>query len=67
MKTDTPQTIHLRDYAPPAYFVDTVDLDIDILAGATTVTATLACRRNPRRRHSPWCSMATSWKRCASR
>ncbi len=47
MKTDTPQTIHLRDYAPPAYFVDTVDLDIDILAGATTVTATLACRRNP--------------------
>jgi aminopeptidase N len=47
MKTDTPHTIHLRDYAPPAYFVDAVDLDIDILAGATTVTTTLACRRNP--------------------
>jgi aminopeptidase N len=47
MKTDTPQTIYLKDYTPPAYFVDTVDMDIDIHAGAATVTATLACRRNP--------------------
>ncbi len=35
MKTDTPQTIHLRDYAPPPYFVDTEDLDIDIVLECT--------------------------------
>jgi aminopeptidase N len=47
MKTDTPQTIYLKDYTPPAYLVDTVDLDVDIGAGGTTVTTTLALRRNP--------------------
>jgi aminopeptidase N len=47
MKTDTPQTIYLKDYTAPAYLVDTVDLDINIEAGATTVTATVAMRRNP--------------------
>ncbi|NJD25908.1 MAG: aminopeptidase N [Betaproteobacteria bacterium] len=47
MKTDTPTAIHLSDYAPPAYLVDTVDLDIDIASGTTTVTATLIMRRNP--------------------
>ena len=47
MKTTTPQTIHLADYAPPAFLVDRVDLDFDIAAGGTTVTATLAVRRNP--------------------
>ena len=47
MPTDTPQTIHLKDYTAPAYWVDTVELDIDIQAGATVVTATQACRRNP--------------------
>ena len=47
MKTDTPQTIYLKDYTAPAYLVDTVDLDINIETGTTTVTATLAMRRNP--------------------
>jgi len=47
MKTDTPQTIFLKDYAPPAYLIDTVDLDFVIATGATTVTARLAMRRNP--------------------
>ncbi|PKO89539.1 MAG: aminopeptidase N [Betaproteobacteria bacterium HGW-Betaproteobacteria-10] len=47
MKTDTPQTIYLKDYTAPAYLVDTVDLDISIESGATTVSATLAMRRNP--------------------
>lgn len=47
MKTETPQTIYLKDYTAPAYLVDTVDLDISIETGATTVTATLAMRRNP--------------------
>jgi len=47
MKTDTPQTIYLKDYTPPAFFVDSVDLDFVIETGHTTVTATLAMRRNP--------------------
>jgi len=47
MKTDTPQTIYLKDYTAPAYLVDTVDLDINIEAGVSTVTTTLAMRRNP--------------------
>ena len=47
MKTDTPQTIFLKDYTPPAFLVDTVDLDFVIETGSTTVTATLAMRRNP--------------------
>jgi len=47
MKTDTPQTVYLKDYTPPAFLVDTVDLDFAIATGGTTVTATLALRRNP--------------------
>ncbi len=46
MKTDTPQTIYLKDYSPPAFLVDTVDLDFVIETGSTTVTATLVMRRN---------------------
>ncbi len=47
MKTDTPPTIYLKDYTAPAYLVDMVDLDFVIAAGGTTVSATLAMRRNP--------------------
>jgi len=47
MKTDTPQTVYLKDYTPPAYLVDHVDLDINIETEGTTVSATLAMRRNP--------------------
>jgi len=47
MKTDTPQTIYLKDYTVPAYLVDTVDLDFNIETGGTTVTSRLAMRRNP--------------------
>jgi aminopeptidase N len=47
MKTDTPQTVHLKDYTAPAYLIDSVDLDFSIETGGTTVSATLAMRRNP--------------------
>ncbi len=47
MKTETPQTIYLKDYTVPAYLIDTVDLDFSIETGGTIVTATLAMRRNP--------------------
>ena len=47
MYPDTPPTIYLKDYTPPAWLIDTVDLDFDIGGEATVVTATLAVRRNP--------------------
>ncbi len=47
MKTTTPQTVYLKDYTAPAYLIDTVDLDFTIETGGTTVSATLAMRRNP--------------------
>jgi len=53
MKTDTPQTVYLKDYTPPAFWIDTVDLDFDIDAGGTTVSATLALRRNAARPGQP--------------
>ncbi len=47
MNTPAPQTIYLKDYTPPAYLIDTVDLDFSIETGSTVVKATLAMRRNP--------------------
>ncbi len=47
MKTETPQTIHLADYTPPPFLIDTVDLDVRFLAGEAIVDARLAVRRNP--------------------
>ena len=47
MSNKTPKTTYLKDYTPPAFLVDAVDLDFVIDAGATTVTATLVMRRNP--------------------
>jgi aminopeptidase N len=47
MKTDTSTTVYLKDYTPPAFLVDTVDLDFNITTDGTVVTATLAMRRNP--------------------
>jgi len=47
MKTDTPQTVYLKDYTPPAWLIDSVDLDVNIETGGTTVSATLVMRCNP--------------------
>ena len=47
MKTSTPQTVYLKDYTAPSYLIDTVDLDFNIETAGTTVSATLAMRRNP--------------------
>ena len=43
----SPRTIYLRDYAVPAYLVETIDLDIDIREGSTRVGACCRLRRNP--------------------
>lgn len=47
MNPATPPTVYLKDYTPPAWLIDTVDLDFAIGGDATVVTATLALRRNP--------------------
>jgi len=43
----SPRAIHLKDYQPPAFLVDTVDLKVDLRERATRVQARLALRRNP--------------------
>ncbi len=47
MRTETPVTLFLKDYAPPAWLIDTVDLHVAIFEGHTEVRSSLACRRNP--------------------
>lgn len=41
MKTDTPLTIHRKDYTPPAYRIETTDLDVALGEEETRVAATL--------------------------
>jgi len=48
MREPQPQTIHLKDYAPPAFLVEHVVLDVDIRADHALVSAELRVRRNPR-------------------
>jgi len=47
MREPTPKTIHLKDYAPPAFLVERVELDVDIRDQDALVTAVLSLRRNP--------------------
>jgi len=46
MRTDTPKTIYLKDYTPPAYLVDSIDLTFKIFDDKTIVSATTEFRRN---------------------
>lgn len=45
--SDTPTTIYLKDYTPPAYLIDRVALDIAIHETYSLVSARLEVRRNP--------------------
>jgi len=47
MRTETPVTLYLKDYAAPAWLIDTVDLHVAIFDGHAEVRSRLACRRNP--------------------
>jgi aminopeptidase N len=47
MRDPNPQAILLKDYAPPPFLIDTVDLDVDVREASATVRARLAVRRNP--------------------
>src|SRR3954469_24164655 len=46
MREPQPKTIHLKDYTPPAFRVETVDLDVDIQADHAIVRAKLAIKRS---------------------
>lgn len=46
MRTDTPKTIFLKDYTPPAYWVSHVDLDFQIHDGRTVVSAKTQFKKN---------------------
>ena len=52
---DTPRTTHRLDYRPPAFLVDSADLQFDLDPAATVVPACLVLRRNPQAeaRHAP--------------
>jgi aminopeptidase N len=45
MRTDTPKPITLSDYRPPAYRIETIDLDFDLQPKTTRVKARLVVKR----------------------
>jgi len=47
MRTDQDQPVRLADYQPPAWLVETVDLDVSLHATETRVRATLRLKPNP--------------------
>jgi aminopeptidase N len=48
MRTDSsPQTIFRKDYSPPAFLVDTVELGFDLDPARTIVASRVAMRQNP--------------------
>ena len=47
MYRNTPPVIHLKDYRPPEFLIDQVDLRFDLDAEETAVKAELSLRRNP--------------------
>ena len=55
MKPETPRPVHLKDYRPPAYLIDKVDLDVSLHATRTRVRSRLQVRPNPQAggRHGP--------------
>ncbi|MGH8705785.1 MAG: aminopeptidase N, partial [Burkholderiales bacterium] len=46
MREPAAKTIHLKDYAPPAFLVERVELDVDLREHDAIVCAKLAVRRN---------------------
>ena len=48
MLNPSPTTIYLKDYAPPAFLISAIDLDVDLEEHFAHVRARLAVHRNPR-------------------
>jgi aminopeptidase N len=53
MRTDTAQSIRLKDYRPPDWLVETVSLDVTLHPTAARIRATLALKPNPRSASAP--------------
>ncbi|HET7167437.1 MAG TPA: aminopeptidase N [Pseudolabrys sp.] len=53
MRTDTAQSIRLKDYRPPDWLVETVSLDVTLHPTAARIRATLALRPNPKSASAP--------------
>jgi len=47
MIANTPKTVYLKDYTPPPFLIEEVDLRFELGEETTLVTATLALERNP--------------------
>jgi aminopeptidase N len=47
MRDPTPQTTYLKDYAPPAFLIESADLDVELLEDHARVRARLSLARNP--------------------
>ncbi len=47
MYRNPPRSIHLKDYQPPEFLIDSIDLRFELDPERTTVDADLAVRRNP--------------------
>ena len=53
MRTDTAQSVRLKDYRPPDWLVQSVVLDVSLHPTQTSVRATLALRPNPQSAAAP--------------
>jgi aminopeptidase N len=53
MRTDTAESIRLKDYRPPDWLVETVSLDVTLHPDAARVRATLALKPNPATASAP--------------
>jgi len=53
MRTDTAQSIRLKDYRPPDWLVETVALDVTLHPTAARIRATLALKPNPKSASAP--------------
>jgi aminopeptidase N len=47
MREQTPRAVYLKDYSPPDYLIDSVDLFFELAEEDTRVTSRLKIRRNP--------------------
>ncbi len=47
MLNPSPTTIYLKDYAPPAFLISAIELDVDLQEDFARVRARLAVHRNP--------------------
>lgn len=45
--SDSPKTSYAKDYRPPAFLIETVDLQFELDPACTRVKSTLSMRRNP--------------------